>query len=399
MREIAKPEATYQIDYIDPRGSDNDEDFMNASPFSNPEMWKKISTDSAIHLIDDEIGVNIWAFVDKLMRCYSQTWKTKLVINTKLSTIGQHSFTDVLTNIADVASNVKARMNVYSRAATLSKDGTLDGSKLEGAINADKLLITGGSSTWMTDEKGNMIFLSADGQSAMTLTGNGFAIANSKNRDGDWNRSTFGTGNGFTADEIVTGTLDAENINVTNINASNVNTGTLNGGLIGDKSVTLDKLADNVGQGLNLSSNAYIKAVVSNDGNLLSNTANPEIVTSNDPSESDMYAKYTPHMNGLNQRYYGVDDLAVQYAQSVSTKYFYITNTEADSTFRSFGQCVYDLERQNTTGSWIFTCYVRTTGNNCKFGLQVYDIDGSRTVYEYIPEAVNVYSMVWTRIE
>lgn len=42
---------------------------------------------------------------------------------------------------------------------------------------------------------------------AIQITGAGFRIANSKNSDGSWNWRTFGTGDGFTADELITGVI------------------------------------------------------------------------------------------------------------------------------------------------------------------------------------------------
>ena len=45
--------------------------------------------------------------------------------------------------------------------------------------------------------------------SAIQLAGGGFRIANSLKGDGTWNWRTFGTGDGFTADLILTGTLEA----------------------------------------------------------------------------------------------------------------------------------------------------------------------------------------------
>ena len=90
---------------------------------------------------------------------------------------------------------------------------------MTGAIDAAKTRIFGGNSTWYTNEAGNLVFESADGMSAMTLTGNGFAIANSKNEWGEWNWRTFGTGDGFTADEITTGFLSADRIQVNSISS------------------------------------------------------------------------------------------------------------------------------------------------------------------------------------
>ena len=236
LKQIAKPKATYKIDYLHLNTSQEDDSWWSASE-NLDSYWPKISIDSAIHLIDPEIDINIWAYVDKIKQCYDLPWKTTVDINTDLSTIGQKTFADVLAQIAEVTNHAKSSLSVYDRAKVFNQDGVLDADFLEGKISANKLLIEGGSSSWKTDARGNMVFVSSDGTSAMTLTGNGFAIANTKNDDGDWNWRTFGTGDGFTADEIVAGTIDAENINVINLNADNINTGTINGFLVGEGTI------------------------------------------------------------------------------------------------------------------------------------------------------------------
>ena len=162
-----------------------------------------------MHLVDPSIAVSQWAFIDKLNKCYDQPWKTTISINTNLSTIAQHSFTDVMTHIAEVARQVNAKMEIYDRADAFDSKGSIASSVLEGRINANKTAIVGGSSTWYTDKNGNMVFVSSDGQSAMTLAGNGFAIANSKDAYGEWVWRTFGDGQGFTADLITAGTVAA----------------------------------------------------------------------------------------------------------------------------------------------------------------------------------------------
>ena len=158
-------------------------------------------------MLDPEIAVNCWAYIDKLEKCYDQPWKTKISVNTELTTIAQHSFTDVMSNIADVASAVKGKEAVIDRAGNITTDGTVQGENLEGTIDTSQLTITGGSTTWFTDEDGNMVFEAADGSSAMTLTGEGFKIANTRDQWGNWNWRTFGNGNGFTADLITAGKL------------------------------------------------------------------------------------------------------------------------------------------------------------------------------------------------
>ena len=210
--KIAKPDAKYSISYLDLYG-ENESDFeYGASDIAVQTAWPDINPDYAAHLIDQEIGISQWAFIDTCAKCYDQPWKTQITINTNLSTIAQHSFTDVLTHIANVASQVNSKMDIYERAKQFDQDGRTQTSNLEGRIDANRLMLTGGSSTWYTDDEGNMVFESADGKSAMTLTGNGFCIANSKNQYGEWNWRTFGTGEGFVADLITAGTLEADRV-------------------------------------------------------------------------------------------------------------------------------------------------------------------------------------------
>lgn len=76
----------------------------------------------------------------------------------------------------------------------------------------------------------------------MQLCGEGFMIASSRNDDGSWDWRTFGTGEGFTADLIVTGFLSADRIQA--------------------RSITANHLSADVGQSLDLSSNSSIRMTV-----------------------------------------------------------------------------------------------------------------------------------------
>ena len=180
LEELAKPECTYNITFLDLEKMDD------SALYEVKSVWPEINQCMAVHLVDPEINVNCWAYIDKVDKCYDKPWDTKITINTNLTTAAQHSFGDILTNIATVASQVRAKDGIYERAAAISGSGTLTAEKLEGVIDANALKIMGGSSTWYTDPNGNMVFESADGQSAMTITGNGFAISNAKDKYGDW---------------------------------------------------------------------------------------------------------------------------------------------------------------------------------------------------------------------
>lgn len=218
LEKISQPEASYNVTYLDRYGANTDM-LYGVSEITAAFPYPDVSIMSAVHLVDTEIDVNIWAYLDAVKKCYDRPWETQLTINTNLTTMAQHSFTDVLTNIANVANELKNKMSVYKRAEALTTDGKLAAERLEGAIDTAKLKIFGGNSTWYTDEIGNMVFEAADGSSAMTLTGNGFAIASSKDEWGEWNWRTFGTGAGFTADEITTGFLSADRIQANSISS------------------------------------------------------------------------------------------------------------------------------------------------------------------------------------
>lgn len=86
---------------------------------------------------------------------------------------------------------------------------------LEGAINALQNAVLGGKGTVsITDTDGILIVDDANNpQKAIKLIGGMIAIANERNLDtGLFNWRTFGTGDGFTADEIKTGILSADRI-------------------------------------------------------------------------------------------------------------------------------------------------------------------------------------------
>ena len=109
-------------------------------------------------------------------------------------------------------------------------------------IDVLKTRLSSSISNWYTDENGNLILESVNGTSAMQLCGEGFMIASSKTDDGKWDWRTFGTGEGFTADLIVTGFLSADRIQA--------------------GSISVNHLAADVGQSLDLSSNTSIKMTV-----------------------------------------------------------------------------------------------------------------------------------------
>lgn len=242
LDKISRPEPTYTFTFLDLYGSDQG---LTVDDRAIAD-WPDINMSYAAHLIDPEIDVNEWAFIDKLEKCYDKPWETKLSINTNLSLINQHSFTDVISHIADVAQQTKANQSVYKRASNISGSGKMATDKLEGAIKANVTLLQGGSSNWYTDPKGNIIMESADGNSAMMLTGSGWMISNSKDKYGQFEWRSTMTGDGMTADAIYTGLLS--------------------GILIEAGSITTDKINASVGQELEIGSNKALELYATTDG-------------------------------------------------------------------------------------------------------------------------------------
>lgn len=207
LDELGQPEYTYDFTFLDLFGSNEDSEFYVEE--GAPD-YPDIQIGYAAHLIDPDISVNRWAYIDKLEKCYDQEWKTKVEINTKLSLIGQHSFTDLLTRIAQVANETKAKQSVYNRAAYLTSAGYLATQRLEGALDAARNAILGGSSSWYTDERGRIVFEATDGRSAMMLSGAGLLISNTKDEWGDWQWRSALTGTGLAADEVAAAFLSAK---------------------------------------------------------------------------------------------------------------------------------------------------------------------------------------------
>ena len=206
---VSKPETTYSITYLDLYGTHEDNDDYGASTETSKVLWPDIRIQDAIHLVDPEIAVNCWAYIDQLKKCYDQPWKTTMTINTNLTLMNQHSFADVISYIADVANQSRGRETMFERAKQFTRSGKIMAQLLEDTISTERNLIMSTSSSWYTDEKGAQMFEATDGSSAMRLTGAGFAIADSKDEEGDWRWRTFGTGKGFTADLITAGHIRA----------------------------------------------------------------------------------------------------------------------------------------------------------------------------------------------
>lgn len=244
LDQVSRPIATYEIQFLDLYNSDPDEYVK----------WPDINIQSALHIIDVDMGENRWGIVEELRKCYDLPWKTTLRINTDLSTITNKTFSSVMSEIADVSDTVVAHDGIVSSVADITSNKQLIADKIQGTIDASKAAINGAASSWYTDDRGNMIFESSLGNSAMKLCGNGFAVASNKDEWGDWIWSTFGTGEGFTAD-LITG-------------------GTIRGNLIEAGSITTSQVVSGFGEALDISSNVALNLFATVDGSRSAGSVN-----------------------------------------------------------------------------------------------------------------------------
>lgn len=229
LAEISKPSVTYNISTIK---------LSEAMGFE----IEPYDINSIIHLYDEDLKVNDLVYVSKRVFYLDDPTKDTVEISNQDITLTGRGFDSVLSRITQQADLVNQKNALFSRAKAINGNGSIYMERLEGTIDILKNRLLSSSSSWYTDDNGNIIFESVSGKSAMMLTGEGFMIAAGKTDDGEWNWRTFGTGEGFTADAIITGYLSADRIEA--------------------GSITTNKLSSEVGSELDLSSNTSINMTV-----------------------------------------------------------------------------------------------------------------------------------------
>lgn len=156
-----------------------------------------------------------------------------------------------MTQIADL---VDQKNSLYERSEAINSDGSILMDRLNGQVNLLKNQLSSVTSSWYTDDRGNIIFESVNGRSAMMLCGEGFMIAYGKTASGEWNWRTFGNGEGFTADAIITGFLSGDRIEA--------------------NTITANKLDSSAGSAIDLSKNGSISMLVTGLNTVTENLEN-----------------------------------------------------------------------------------------------------------------------------
>lgn len=195
LKVMSRPQVSYALNEIDLKDVEGYEDEV-------------FDLNTAAHIICEDVQIGDYGFVSEVTDVKDEPGQRKVKIETDEMNIGSKTFSSFLNRITDAAQMLKDERTIYKRAEAFSPNGMLYTGKLDGIIDVLKNQLSSVSSNWYTDDRGNLIFESLDGESAMMLCGSGFMVADGKTEDG-WNWRTFGTGKGFTADMITAGVLRA----------------------------------------------------------------------------------------------------------------------------------------------------------------------------------------------
>lgn len=210
--EMGKPETSYTFSYV-----------RVTEDFDIPA--EEIDVNAIFKLYDQEMNVDDKLFIKKITFGVDDKSLGSIEVSNQDITLTGNDLGSLLSRMSQLADLIEQKNALYERAKALTSDGSLYTRRLNGQIDVLKTQLLSTVSNWFTDDNGNIMFLSADGGSAMMLCGAGFMIADGKDNSGEWNWRTFGTGHGFTADEIVAGFISADRIEAGTIAVSKLEPG------------------------------------------------------------------------------------------------------------------------------------------------------------------------------
>ena len=175
--QMGKPEVTYSLRYI-------------RAPESVDRQIDELAINDIVHLIDDELEINENLYMRKIVIGIDKENEGSLDVNNNEVSLSGKDLGSILSRMSRLSDLIDQKNALYDRAKTINSDGSIFTDRLEGRIDLLKTQLLSTVSNWYTDEQGNMIFLNADGSSAMMICGAGFMIASSRDEAGDWNWRT-----------------------------------------------------------------------------------------------------------------------------------------------------------------------------------------------------------------
>lgn len=177
LDRMSKPKVTYTVSLISLSG---------ILGYKN----RIVPLNSMVHLYDNELDVNDTVHVSSMTKYLDAPEKDTVELSNEPLSLTSITVDSILSRMVQLSDLIDQKNSLYSRSEIISSEGSIQMNRLEGTINVLKNRLSSANSGWYTDTKGNMVFESVNGLSAMMLTGEGFMIASGKDENGNWDWRT-----------------------------------------------------------------------------------------------------------------------------------------------------------------------------------------------------------------
>ena len=147
---------------------------------------EEFKLNAVFKIYDPDLEVKENLFITKISIGIDDESNGGIEVSNRDITLNANDLGALLSRMSQLSDLIEQKNTLYDRAKAITKNGTFYVDRLNGQIDVMRNQIKSTVSNWYTDESGNLLFLSADGGSAMMLSGAGFMIANEKGDDGSW---------------------------------------------------------------------------------------------------------------------------------------------------------------------------------------------------------------------
>lgn len=176
-----------------------------------------------VQVIDEEYSpaINILARVVKYTRNLLDPTQDEVIIGNMI-----YDFTHDSRYIEESIKSLRDKQSIWDRVNIIDENGMISGDHLTALMEQinDEINMDGGY-VYISDKGDGIITynkpIDQNPTKAIQIKGGSFRIANGKKSNGEWNWRTFGTGDGFTADLMTTGTLQADLIKTFTVTSPN----------------------------------------------------------------------------------------------------------------------------------------------------------------------------------
>lgn len=196
-------------------------DFLELEELDEFKALETIRLGDTVKPVDEGLGIEIAARIVEYEYNPIEKRNSKVILSNFQDDISTYN-----VEIRKTVNEVKNYKDIWNRAKAINSNNTISTSILEGTIDAANNDLKAGLGTVrVTDNNGILILNNQDEQlatNALRLLGGTLAISNEKDQSGNWIWRTFGTGDGFVADEIISGTIWTNLISIVG-NADNPN--------------------------------------------------------------------------------------------------------------------------------------------------------------------------------